>query len=343
VSEIASARRATAGDPPSIRADRYGFEVADQQELVETERRLQQQDREQEMEDERKWVQMMSQWTTFAAKNPDKIEARVRKGIPDCCRSQAWPLLLDLDSDPQGQRRASVEDIMRMGLPSCADAINRDLARTLPTMVMLRDGKMRESLRRVMCAYANLDPDLGYCQGMAWPAALLVCYLDETRAFWCFMRLMNGTKFSFRRLFLNNFEGLHALTTVWDIILQEKFKRIATKLKSIQIFPEMYTTIWFLPAFQSVEFHPELRLRLFDRYITCGCRSLLSFGLVIVSANRDELLAGSLNDCLLTLQHPEKCECSKNWRTMLVKFDKLWIPQKEYERLFKKANLPIFN
>jgi hypothetical protein len=178
---------------------------------------------------------------------------------------------------------------------------------------------------------------------MAWSAALLVCYLDETRAFWCFMQLMNGTKFSFRRLFMNDFEGLRALVAVWDILLQEKFKRIATKFKSIQIFPEMYTTTWFLPAFQSIEFHPELRLRLFDRYITCGCRSLLSFGLVIISATTEELLAGSLNDCLLILQHPEKCECSRNWRTMLLKFDKLWIPQKEYERLFKKANLPIFN
>jgi hypothetical protein len=262
------------------------------------------------MDMERKWVKMMGQWGAFVANYPEKLELRARKGIPDCCR--AWQFILDLDWDNQGDQRTGVEEIMKMAPPRYGEAIDRDLAQTLPTMVLLRDPARRESVRRILLAYANADPELGYASGMAWPAALLVCYLDETRAFWCFMKLMCGTKFSFRRLFMNGFEGFRILNQIWMLLLREKAKRVAAKLDAIQLAPELYTKGWFLSAFQNTNLDPELRLRIFNRYVAFGCRSLLSFGLVVVSAATNELLNGSREECIALLERPETCSSWNN-------------------------------
>jgi hypothetical protein len=48
---------------------------------------------------------------------------------------------------------------------------------------MLTKNSVRESLYRVLRAFALADKELGYFQGMAFPASILIWYMDETRAF----------------------------------------------------------------------------------------------------------------------------------------------------------------
>jgi hypothetical protein len=44
---------------------------------------------------------------------------------------------------------------------------------------------------------------------------------------------------------------------------------------------------------------------------------------------------------LTILQKPDKCERLKDWRALMAKFDKVFLSEKEYNALFKKANLPL--
>ena len=46
-------------------------------------------------------------------------------------------------------------------------------------------GAGQVSLRRVLTWYAALDPEVGYCQGMGFIAALLLSYMIEEDAFYC--------------------------------------------------------------------------------------------------------------------------------------------------------------
>jgi len=46
-------------------------------------------------------------------------------------------------------------------------------------------GPGQESLRRLLTWYAALDPEVGYCQGMGFIAALLLSYMIEEDAFYC--------------------------------------------------------------------------------------------------------------------------------------------------------------
>lgn len=320
-----------------VRADRYGWKSSATA-ISPEERRLQQVESEQELRNEDRWRRMLASWDSVLSHYPGRIEAAVMKGIPDCVRTRAWPLILDPRYDPAERQR--VENIITQGRPQSCKTIDVDLRRTLPKMVMFSQTGVLSSLRNILHAYAIMDTECGYVQGMAYPAAMLLSYMDEDRAFWCFMGLMM-LKFQLRRLYSNGFEGLNFLNTVWENLLEEKYRRVAQNLKTLNLMPGLYTPNWFLTAFMAVEFRPEIRLRIFDRFVAFGVRALVSFALVIIDRNREALARNPIGDCLTILQKPAKCDRLKDWRAMMAKFDKVFLSEREYNALFKKANLPL--
>jgi hypothetical protein len=291
---------------------------------------------------EDKWVKMFANWESFRTNQRSKLASRVMKGIPDCLRSRAWQELLDPAFQREATRRSSIDQLIRMRRQPCCDTIDVDINRTLTKMVMFTDEAHRGSLSRILHAYSNIDPEVGYVQGMAFPAAILLAYLEEERALWCFVRLMAGENCQLRHLFANGFHGLSELTQVWDILLGTRFKAVDTNLKSGQIMPALYTASWFLSTFMTLDMHPEVRLRLFDRLVAFGCRTLLSFGLTIVALNRDALAQDRPIDCLEMLQKPDQQQTMQNWRKVMATFDRMWLTEKEYENAFRKAGVSIF-
>ncbi len=54
-------------------------------------------------------------------------------------------------------------------------------------MLFIEDnGQGQSALRRMLQAYAALDLECGYCQGMGFIAGLLLTYMIEEDAFSCF-------------------------------------------------------------------------------------------------------------------------------------------------------------
>jgi hypothetical protein len=202
---------------------------------------------------------------------------------------------------------------------------------------------MLSSLRTILCAYTNIDPDVGYFQGMGFVAAMFRVYLDETPAFWCFHNLMNGPVLQMRRLYMNRFQGLRSLSQVWDAALIDKYPKVWKCFKEIDVDSMIYTTGWFLTGFMTMNLKAEVRLGLFDRFITFGCRALISFGLVIVSRLKALLLkSASSMDAYQILQRPYELREFEDWRYVLAKYDKLWISSKDYSNYFKKAGVELF-
>ena len=70
--------------------------------------------------------------------------------------------------------------------------IERDIDRTFPRHLQFeKEGGGtsvgQEALRRLLQLYAKTDKDVGYCQGMAFIAGLLLTYMPEENAFYCFL------------------------------------------------------------------------------------------------------------------------------------------------------------
>ena len=71
--------------------------------------------------------------------------------------------------------------------------IAKDIFRTYPDHEMFqeRDGPGQRALFHVLKAYANYDPEVGYCQGMGFIVGLLLMNISsEALVFWTFVQLM---------------------------------------------------------------------------------------------------------------------------------------------------------
>jgi hypothetical protein len=283
---------------------------------------------------EKKWIRMVSHWPDFQRVHPDKIRKRVLKGIPNSLRGLAWKLVLSGDASPD---RPSIDAFIDAGIPPTFRVIDADVTRTLPGLVLLEAVPARGALRRVLHAYANFDPEVGYIQGMAVIAGMFLAYLDETQAFWCFAAVMRDR--GIRNLYRGGFVGLGDLNRAWDALVQVKYPKIAAHFATLGLTAIQYTTVWWLTGFMGLELPSALRLRLFDRFVMFGCQALFSFGLVVLSTAKTLLETGELMDCVELLQRPGTSPGLTNWRVALRRYDKKWIGDKEYRHCLSQGNV----
>jgi hypothetical protein len=269
------------------------------------------------------------------------FKRRVLKGIPDACRSRAWLLLVDPCFEASTSVRPSVDHLFTRGVPDADMAIQGDIPHAMPGVALFATNSGRDSLYRVLRAYANLDPDVGYFQEMAFHAALFLCYMTEQRAFWALNYLMSG-KHQLREFFLNDFDRLKGATEVWDIVLRQNFPDVHGNLRALCIDHITYTRQWFLSAFQAFQFNPNLRLRIYDRYLAFRTRALFSFGLAIVSIERKELMINQMELVLSILQKIDQRPAFKDWSKVLSVYDDVFMSAAQYRSYFEKAGVMAF-
>jgi hypothetical protein len=96
------------------------------------------------------------------------------------------------------------------GVEPIDDVIARDLGRTFPEHPLFVAGEGQGRLGRLLRAYALHDDEIGYCQGQAFAAGVLLMFVPEETAFTLYCRLMdaapNGA--GLRRLYLPGLEPL---------------------------------------------------------------------------------------------------------------------------------------
>lgn len=97
-----------------------------------------------------------------------ELSSHIHKGIPPSLRGTVWQLVSN------SKQLAVMEEQHYMNLlrtPSPYDKmIQRDLARTFPNNKYFKekDGVGQEALYNVVRAYSIYDPEVGYCQGLAF-------------------------------------------------------------------------------------------------------------------------------------------------------------------------------
>jgi hypothetical protein len=296
---------------------------------------------------ETKWIKIMGPPPMVATQNDRTLRSyqklhrnrffrHVKRGIPDSCRSRAWPLILDPKSE-NGRQRSDVLSYFQRRVPPCDTAIQNDIPKALPQITMFNNNTFRESLYHVLRAYANCDKSLGYVEGMSAIPAIFLTYMNENRAFWSYYHLMRGKRIMFRNFFVDDFMQLRAITQVWTRFLKACFPAIYSNLKRNKIDHITYTKNWFPTAFLTVRFQSSLRLRIMDRFIAFGTQALFSMAVTIVVLAKDELAVADGQRALAILENPRLHSAFSDWRSVLARYDKEWLDAKDYRRWFKKA------
>ena len=197
-----------------------------------------------------------------------------------------------------------------------ADVISRDIARTFPNHLMFRDelgssggdgeevsgsSSGRQSLYNVLKAYANFDPQVGYCQGMGFIVGLFLMYMSEEESFWMTERVMRSDKFMMHGLYAVGLPLLQQYFYQFDQLLFNVAPKLHEHLEVNGIGPSLYATQWFMTVF-SYNMPFELVLRIWDIFLFEGPKIPFRFALSFMLRYDEQVRIGDLESIITTLK-----------------------------------------
>jgi len=273
------------------------------------------------------WVKIEGDYLTS---HRHRIKTRVRKGIPDSVRRSAWIALTGagklkaanprrykaLLSLPIYSSSTSI-DISLWGVgPSCPgaadansilrlvpqpdtpasrsvfDTIERDVTRTFTRTAFFSDAFGQAKLFRVLVAFAQHDPVVGYCQGMAFVAALLISFLgnDEEDVFWVLTSMMHSSLLDLAGLYAPGLPQVEKHLHVLVGLLNTLRPKLGAALQAHEVHVSMYASQWILTIF-TYSFPLPWVARIFDSFLWEGWKTVYRIAIVVLIAFEKPLLA----------------------------------------------------
>ncbi|KAF9820252.1 hypothetical protein IEO21_01466 [Rhodonia placenta] len=232
------------------------------------------------------WGQVVSDYQKFAADHPQELASAIGRGIPKTIRGMIWQLMT-ASKDPELE--STYLRLLKETSPH-EKAITRDLGRTFPHHAFFTDGRGigQENLFNVLKAYSLYDPQVGYCQGLPFVAAVLLLHMPDEEAFCLLVRLMYS--YDLRGHFLPEMPKLQLRILQFERLIEELAPVIHVHFLRQGIKSSMYCSQWFLTMF-SYRFPMDVVFRIFDNCLASGIEALFSFSLVLLLKNEQTLLS----------------------------------------------------
>mmetsp|Transcript_32287 Transcript_32287/g.58611 ORF Transcript_32287/g.58611 Transcript_32287/m.58611 type:complete len:402 (-) Transcript_32287:8-1213(-) len=258
----------------------------------------------------RLWKSMMRRGiTSFISERPDDFRRRACRGIPSQFRAEVWKAALGCQHAKPGvyQELLSTEN-------KWLRIIEIDMPRTFPDDPYF-DDKQQQSLLRVLHAYSNMCPDVGYCQGMNYVAGFLLLVAqdgdftsgprrkaEEEETFWMFVALMDRGLSGF---YQRTFPLLRRYLAAFDELVAETMPELQSHFDKENVQHAVYLHQWCLTLFIGSVPRP-MALTFWDAIVCGGLEELLP---IAVS------LLGILSQTLLSLQFEEIVRFFQSMRT----------------------------
>lgn len=230
------------------------------------------------------------QWQTILACRTlenipmNRLKQSFLEGVPSSLRGRIWSFVTKSASFSNSFSRKAFENAITKVRPKDASMIKKDLFRTYPAILCTDD--LRLKLEHVLSAYAACDPEVGYCQGMAFiAAAILIIQQDEFVAFSTFYQIMRDK--NWRKVYSIGTPGLLEL-------LEKTYSRIETNMPTLHAHMRQANldgclSQYFLTAFLST-LTWEDSLKVLDMFILEGADFLVNLIIKIFQLNQYELL-----------------------------------------------------
>jgi hypothetical protein len=219
----------------------------------------------------------------------------IRFGIPDELRGRLWQwLVIDGEARQRLDRYFGLYAKLRASPSPEEKAITRDLHRTFPKADLFRErgGEGQRKLYNVLIAYANFDHKVGYAQGMAFVAGLLLMYMDEELAFWTFVSLMQDPVYRLRILYGPGVGGLHLLIFQIDSLVQQYLPEVSAHLSNGGFGVDIYCPP-FIPSLFIGRVTVPAAARIVDLFMSEGLPIIPRLFLGLLQYQRAEILSSS--------------------------------------------------
>jgi hypothetical protein len=151
-------------------------------------------------------------------------------------------------------------------------------------------------LFNVLRAYAVLDPDVGYCQGMSDVVGFLLMYVPEEDAFWILVELLNNPKYAMSGMYVTGFPRLKQMQWIFDQLFEKMvpkaYKHLVCEFENgiidfkagENITSLYYTTKWFMCWFiDGLPF--ALLVRLWDMFLWKGSDFIYTVAITSMKLN----------------------------------------------------------
>lgn len=257
-----------------------------------------------------KWTDMLQRWDFIQRSRKDRLKSRVRKGIPDCLRSKVWYDLSGAEETKLTYPGNYYETLLaRTGVEDVEEQIRRDLARTFPNHILFRKPDGQDRLFRVLKAYAELDPDVGYIQGMSFITAILLTYMSEENAFWVLVKVIQRD--GMRDFYLPGMPRAHLAFYQVEELIKAHVPDVYSHFQSINMTAFLYCPAWFM-TICTHQFPVESVVRIMDCFLSEGLKVVYRVTLAVLKIGRKRLVGTDLTRALALMRTlPEEIPTDK--------------------------------
>jgi hypothetical protein len=135
-----------------------------------------------------------------------------------------------------------------------------------------------------------LDPEVGYCQGLSFPAGLLFMHLEEEQAFLLFSHLLLQERL--RAMFHPDMTGLQLALYQLARLLADLHPALYSHLDRLQLDPSLYATPWLVTIF-AAHFPLGFVVRVLDLVFLEGPTAILKVAVCLLAAVEAQLVAAA--------------------------------------------------
>ncbi|XP_016649264.1 PREDICTED: ecotropic viral integration site 5 protein homolog isoform X2 [Prunus mume] len=211
-----------------------------------------------------------------------ELESLVHGGVPTDLRGEVWQAFVGVKARrveryyyellaQETNTTESVDKDNSSGVPrKWRRQIEKDIPRTFPGHPALNEDG-RNSLRRLLLAYARHNPSVGYCQAMNFFAGLLLLLMPEENAFWTLVGIIDDY---FDGYYTEEMIESQVDQLVFEELMREIFPKLVNHLDYLGVQVAWFTGPWFLSIF--VNMIPwESVIRVWDVLLFEGNRVML--------------------------------------------------------------------
>ena len=246
-------------------------------------------------------------------------EMIMKDGIPQSIRGKVWRYLAASSKDqslvdiyrllfsssissPEGEEGRSIyRELLTTEIDEEDESlIKQDLSRALPTHYQFAElgGIGQRKLYNVLYAITAWNPEIGYCQGMSFLAAVLLLMCEEEDAFWLLNWMMNKNRSG--NYYTSELEGLKDDSKKLEELIKKHYTLLASHLESQKIEVLFFSTQWFMVLFTNLPCWTTV-FRIFDYYFIEGPAAIFRFSLSLLQSLQNSLFTLQKLDSLLPL------------------------------------------
>lgn len=244
-------------------------------------------------------------------KKSNTLKRYVRKGIPINLRAEVWMAVSGADSIRNSKYLEYKQSFTNRNV---IEAIQIDLPRTFPDNIyFVQSDELPRQLFNVLSAFAQINPEVSYCQGMNYVAGLLLLATkNEEYSFWLLKVLIEQILPPY---YVKSMRGLITDLAVLDELVKKREPVIHRHIVNVGMPWAVTTTKWFICLYSEV-LPTETVLRIWDCLFYEGSKILFRVALTLIRMHRNEILRSrdltEIVDCFKKMsKHENVVDCHR--------------------------------